>query len=123
LFPPCRKFDGDVDKEFNRHILFEKFQQLPLLKNLIDTFEKLFPYLSSDMVWLLIKSKPNAGFQRWYKNFALGNKITKTIIVYLRCAMEVGASTLGNAMRVNLTVGSAMGDATLGDVGCTLGAS
>jgi uncharacterized membrane protein len=37
--------------------------------------------------------------------------------------MEVGVSTLGDVVRVNLTVGYAMGDATLGDVGCTLGAS
>jgi hypothetical protein len=36
--------------------------------------------------------------------------------------MEVGASTLGDAVWVNLTVGCTMGDATLGDVECTLGA-
>jgi hypothetical protein len=34
----------------------------------------------------------------------------------------VGASTLRVAARANLTVDFAMGDATLGDVGCTLGA-
>jgi hypothetical protein len=39
----------------------------------------------------------------------------------VRCAMEVGACTLGDAARVNSTVGCAMGDATLGDVGHTLG--
>ncbi len=61
LFPPCLKFDGDVDKEFNYHILCKKFHQLPLLKELNDTFEKLFPYLSIDMFWLLIKFKPDAG--------------------------------------------------------------
>ena len=37
--------------------------------------------------------------------------------------MEVGASTLGDAARVNLTVGCAMGDATLGDVGRNCGVS
>jgi hypothetical protein len=36
--------------------------------------------------------------------------------------MEVGASTFEVAARVNLAVGHAMGDATLGVVGCTLGA-
>ncbi len=36
--------------------------------------------------------------------------------------MEVGASTLGDAARLNFTLGCAMGDATLGDVGRTLGA-
>ncbi len=34
----------------------------------------------------------------------------------------MGASTLGVASRVNLTLGCAMGDATLGDVWRTLGA-
>jgi hypothetical protein len=41
----------------------------------------------------------------------------------VQCAMEVGATTLRVAARVNLTFGCAMGDATLGDVGLTLGAS
>jgi hypothetical protein len=40
----------------------------------------------------------------------------------VRCTIEVGAFTLGDAVRVNLTVGCTIGDATLGDVGCTLGA-
>jgi hypothetical protein len=40
----------------------------------------------------------------------------------VQCAIEMGASTLGVAARVNLTFGCAVGDATLGDVGCTLGA-
>ncbi len=39
----------------------------------------------------------------------------------VQCAMEVGASTLGDAARVNLTLGCRMGDATLGDVGRILG--
>ncbi len=41
----------------------------------------------------------------------------------VQCSMEVGASTLGDAARVNLTLGCAMVDATLGDVGHILGAS
>jgi hypothetical protein len=95
-----QKIDGDVDKEFNRHILCKKFQQLQLLKEVIDTFEKLFPYLSIYMVWLLIKSKPGAGFQRWHKDFALGNKITKTIVVNLftmkRCDLLGGPDCFFN---------------------------
>jgi hypothetical protein len=100
LFPPCKKFDGDVDKEFNCHILCNKFHQLPLLKELVDTFEKLFPYLSIDMMWLLIKSKSGAGFQRWHKDFALGHKITKTIVVNLftmkRCDLLGGPDCFFN---------------------------
>ncbi len=100
LFLPCKKFYGDVDTEFNGHILCKKFQQLQLLKKLIDTFEKLFPYLSIDMVWLLIKYKPGAGFQRWHKDFAVGNKITKTIFVNLftmkRCNLLGGPDCFFN---------------------------
>ncbi len=39
----------------------------------------------------------------------------------VRCAIEVGVSTLGDAVRVNSTLGCGMSDAALGDVGCTLG--
>ncbi len=42
---------------------------------------------------------------------------------HVRCAMEVGASTHGVVPRMNLIFGCAMGDATLGDVGRTLGGS
>ncbi len=41
----------------------------------------------------------------------------------VQCAVEVGASALGDAVRVNLTLGCTMGDATFGVVGHTLGAS
>ncbi len=41
----------------------------------------------------------------------------------VQCTIKVRASTLGDAVRVNLTFGCTMGDATLGDVGCTFGAS
>jgi hypothetical protein len=37
--------------------------------------------------------------------------------------MEFGFSTLGDAARVNSTLGCGRGDATLGDVGPTLGVS
>jgi hypothetical protein len=40
----------------------------------------------------------------------------------VQCAMEVGVSTLGDAARGNLTLGCVMDDASLGDVGRTLGA-
>jgi hypothetical protein len=55
--------------------------QVPLLKNLVDTFETIFPYLSVDLVWLLPKSKEVDGFQGWHKDFLLGKQITKTIVI------------------------------------------
>ncbi len=57
------------------------FTQVPLLKNLVDTFETMFPYLSVGLVWLLCKSKEGDGFQGWHKDFLLGKKITKTIVL------------------------------------------
>jgi hypothetical protein len=57
------------------------FTQVRLLKNLVDTFETMFPYLSVDLVWLLCKSKEGDGFQGWHKDVSLGQQITKTIVI------------------------------------------
>jgi hypothetical protein len=35
------------------------------------------------MVWLIIKSKPGSGFQKWHRDFYLDEKISKTIVVNL----------------------------------------
>ncbi len=40
-------------------------------------------YLSVDLVWLLRKSKEGDGFQGWHKDFFLGGRIAKTIVVTL----------------------------------------
>jgi hypothetical protein len=66
------------------------FAQVPLLKNMVDTFETMFPYLSVDLVWLLRKSKEGNGFQWWHKDFLLGKRITKTIVI------NVGSKTRDN---------------------------
>jgi hypothetical protein len=52
--------------------LQKTFHSNPLLKNLVDTFETMFPYLSVDLVWLLCKSKEGDGFQGWHKDISLG---------------------------------------------------
>jgi hypothetical protein len=65
----------------NRQIYKKHFTQVPLLKNLVDTFETMFPYLSVDFVWLLCKSKEGDGFQGWHKDFLLVQRITKTIVI------------------------------------------
>ncbi len=41
----------------------------------------MLPYLSVDLVWLLRKSIEGDGFQEWHKDFRLGSRITKTIVV------------------------------------------
>ncbi len=81
-YQPCKNLSGGpVDRTSNRQIYKKHFTQVPLLKNLVDTFETMFPYLSFDLVWLLRKSKEGDGFQGWHKDFLLGKQITKTIVI------------------------------------------
>ncbi len=90
-YPPCRNFSsGPVDRERNRQIYRKRFTQVPLLKNLVDTFETLLPYLSIDLVWLLRKSKEGDGFQGWHEDFYMGGRITKTIVI------NVGSKVINN---------------------------
>jgi hypothetical protein len=79
---PCKFFSGGpVDRTSNRQNYKKHFNQVPLLKNLVDTFESMLPYLSVDLVWLLRKSKEVDGFQGWHKDFHMGGRIFKTIVV------------------------------------------
>jgi hypothetical protein len=72
-YQPCKNFSGGpVDRMSNRQIKKKHFTQVPLLKNLVDTFETMLPYLSIDLVWLLCKSKHRDGFQGWHKDFYMG---------------------------------------------------
>jgi hypothetical protein len=81
-YRPCKNFSGGpVDRRSNRRIYKKHFTQVPLLKNFVDTFETMFPYLSVDLVWLLCKSKKSDGFQGWHKDFLLGQQITTTIVM------------------------------------------
>jgi hypothetical protein len=62
-FPPCGIFSGGaIDVTSNRQIHKKNFSQVPLIKNLMDTFEIMFSLLSIDLVWLLCKSKEGDGF-------------------------------------------------------------
>ena len=69
--------------EFNRQIPSTKFEQVPLIKKLVDQFCNLFPHLSIDQVWLIVKSKQGSGFQEWHRDFYLNDKIVRTIAVNL----------------------------------------
>jgi hypothetical protein len=82
-FGPCKNFDGPVDKDSNRQIPHTKFHEAPLLNKLVDTFTEMLRYLTIDMVWLIVKSKPKSGFQSWHQDFNLNEKITKTIVINL----------------------------------------
>ncbi len=82
-FETCKDFDGPVDKECNHQIPATKFNQVPLIQNLVDAFCVMFPYLTVDMVWLIVKSKPGSGCQSWHRDFYLDEKIIKTIVVNL----------------------------------------
>ena len=81
-FPPCAMFSGEVvDQEKNRHIRSEKFKDLPRIDELVRMFKAEFPHLDVDSVWLLQKTRCEDGFQTWHRDFALGQKITTTIVV------------------------------------------
>jgi hypothetical protein len=82
-FGPCKNFDGPVDKDSNRQIPHTKFDEAPLLNQLVDTFTEMLQYLTIDMVWLIVKSKPGSGFQSWHQDFNLNEKITKTFVINL----------------------------------------
>jgi hypothetical protein len=82
-FQPCKDFYGPVDMEFNRQIPSTKFEQVPLIKKFVDQFCNLFPHLSIDQVWLIVKSKRGSGFQEWHRDFYLDDKIIRTIVVNL----------------------------------------
>ena len=79
-----------MDRVSNRQIYKKHFNQVPLLKNLVDTFETMLPYLSINLVWLLHKSKEGDGFQGWHKDFYMGGQITKTIVI------NVGSKVINN---------------------------
>jgi hypothetical protein len=65
----------------NRHIRLEKFKDLPRIDELVRMFKAEFPHLDVDSVWLLQKTRCEDGFQTWHRDFALGQKITTTIVV------------------------------------------
>jgi hypothetical protein len=55
------------------------------------------------------------------RGVANGEMLSAVVQERVQCTMEFGFFTLRDAARVNLTLGCRMGDATLGDVGHTLG--
>ncbi len=90
-YRPCNKFSaGPVDRASNRQIYKKHFNQEPLLKNLVVTSETMLPYLSNNLVWLLRKSNEGDEFQGLHKDFYMGGKITKTIVI------NVGSKVINN---------------------------
>ena len=82
MFPTCSLFDGEpVDKDKNRQINSNQFDNVPRIRDLVHIFENKFKHLRVDSVWLLKKTSSNDGFQGWHRDFALGKKITSTIVV------------------------------------------
>ncbi len=56
----------------------------------------MLPYLSVDLVWLLRKLKEGDGFQGWHKDFYMGGRITKTIVI------NVGSKVIKNEETLTL---------------------
>jgi hypothetical protein len=81
-FRACKAFQGvDVHQDANRQIQKSQFQQVSLIKNLVKTFENLYPHLSIDQVWLLWKSKSGDGFQGCHQDMV--ECMTHTIVINL----------------------------------------
>jgi hypothetical protein len=94
---PCKKNSGGaVDRASNRQIQKKIFSQVPLLKNLLDTFETMFPYFSIDLVWLLCKSKEGDGFQGWHKYFFWVNKSPRLLLLILEVKRKKMKRTSGH---------------------------
>ena len=74
-----------MDKDKNRHIYSDKFDDIPRIRELDQIFEAKFKHLRVDSVWLLKKMSSNDGFHGWHRDFALGQKITTTIVVNVGC--------------------------------------
>jgi hypothetical protein len=105
-FGPCKNFDGPVDKDSNCQIPHTKFHDAPLLNKLVDTFTEMFQYLTIDMVWLIVKSKPGSGFQSWHQDFNLKEKITTTIVINLGAVKR--SDLLGGPLRGQNILGGQM---------------
>ena len=74
-----------MDKDKNRHIYLDKFDDVPRIRELVQIFETKFEHVRVDSVWLLKKMSCNNGFQGWHRDFALGQKITTTMVVNVGC--------------------------------------
>jgi hypothetical protein len=57
----------------------------------------MLQYLTIDMVWLIVKSKPGSRFQTWHQDFNLNKKITKTIVINLGAVKR--SDLLGGPLR------------------------
>ena len=82
FLPKATQFNGEgIESDKNRQIFSHQFDSVPKIRALVDMFEGIFDHLRIDNVWLLTKCSSNDGFQTWHRDFALGNKITTTIVV------------------------------------------
>ncbi len=64
-FPPSKAFDGEViDRGTNRHLRYESFREIPEMNALVTEFERTNRQLMVRSVWIIKKTKENAGFQR-----------------------------------------------------------
>ena len=75
-----------------------------MLHKLVDIFTEMLQYLTIDMVWVIVKSKPGSGFQTWHQDFNLNEKITKTIVINLGAVKR--SDLLGGPLRKVIIRGS-----------------
>ena len=78
-------------------LLALSFTKLHFFNKLVNTFTEMLQYLTIDMVWVIVKSKPGSGFQTWHQDFNLNEKITKTIVINLGAVKR--SDLLGGPLR------------------------
>ncbi len=82
-FPPSKAFDREViDRGRNRHLRDESFREIAGRNALIMEFETTNRQLTVRSVWIIKKTKENAGFQGWHRDFYLQTSgIIATIVI------------------------------------------
>ena len=78
-FETCKDFDGPIDKHRNHAIPAKKFHQVLLIQKLVDQFTIMYPFLTVNLVWIIVKSKWGSGFQSWHRDFFLDPKIINSL--------------------------------------------
>ena len=79
-FTPAKYFQGaKVDREKNRHILYDQIHLVPKIHQLVLLFQDKLDFLTVNSVWLIKKSREDDGFQGWHQD--MKHRVTTTIVV------------------------------------------
>ncbi len=104
-YQPCKNVSGGpVDRTSNRQIYKKHFTQVPLLKNLGDTFETMFPYLIFPLTWYdcYTNQKKVMGFRGGTKTFCWVKKSPRLLLLILEVKRETMKRPTGHSTMMYL---------------------